>query len=320
MRKSLLLVLLVALANAAPAIADTNSPPPPKCEAGNCLDPLFTVQFPHTGSATTAAGVRFPLPLHYYDANLYGAVGTADLAAERALTAGTDYEPVATKKGRGLGALLMANYVDDDLGPYHEAMVAFPVRQGAPAVVSDDPGAMVAALFDPSNQVWGVRLILDRQLPIDAGREHFGIPKVPTPESMPLAITPSHTAFDFREPDGTPITSGDVVLAPKRMAGSASDLATQPGAVGAVAHTATRSYLHLRFVYRDIRNLPALKFAEVAGRVGAGAHVAIAPFDARSHITTNADAPFGSDLAALDLHPAVSVVLENLHLVLDGHL
>jgi len=312
-------LLLAATMSGADADAPV-SPPPPKCQTGNCLDPLFTVQFPHRTTATTRAGVSFPLPLHYYDAGLFGVIGTADLATEQQLTAHTDYQPVVTSSGRGIGALLMADYVDDDLGPYHEAMVAFPVHRGERAVVSDDPGAMAAAVFDPSNQVWVVRLILDNQLPIDVGREYLGIPKVPTPESMPLTLTPSHVTFAFSEANGTPIASGDVAVNQVETPGSAFDFATQPATIAAAAQTARRSYLDLKFVYRDVRHPSALASGEVAARAGANARVAIAPFDGGSHITANPDAAFGSDLAALRLQPALSLVIENLHVVLDGHL
>lgn len=314
------LALFMATTTVHTAHADTDSTPPPKCEAANCLDPLFTVQFPHRAIAATRAGVTFPVPVHYYDAALFGAIGTADITTERKLTANTDYQPLVTSDGQGIGALLVADYADDDLGPYHEAMVAFPVRRGASAVVSNDPGAMVAAILDPANEVWGVRLLLDHQFPIDVGREYLGIPKVPTAQLMALTITPTHTSFDFTERDGTPIASGDIVLDQRRGVATASDLATQASTASVVAETLRRSYVHLNFVYRDVRHPSAVASSEVAARVGVNAQVVIAPFDAASSITANPDAPFGSDLARLGLHPTVSVVLENLHVVLDATL
>ena len=320
LRRALVLAALVWLATMQSSRAGIGSPPPPSCNAGNCLDPLFTTEFPHTTTATTRSGVTFPLPLHYYDAALFGAIGTADLDTERELTAHTDFEPVVTNDGHGIGALLVADYADDDLGPYHESMIAFPVRRGGSMVVSDDPGAMVAALFDPSNEVWAIRLVLDQQLPIDAGREYLGIPKVPKPESMGVAVTPSHVMFDFSEADGTPIASGNIVLDPGRTPSSATDLAEQSTTTSVLPGTASRGYLHLVFVYRDVRRPSTVASTEVAARVGINAHVAIAPFDSGSHITANDKAPFGSDLAALGLHPVVSLVVENLHAVLDAHL
>jgi len=287
---------------------------------GNCSDPLFTVQFPHTGTAVTSHGVRFPIPVQYFDAALYGAVGTADLAAEQSATVGTPYVPVVTSAGRGIGTLLMADYADDDLGPYRESMIAFPVHLGDQVTVADDPGPMVAALFDPTNEVWAVRLLLDQQLPIDAGRELFGIPKVPTPESMAIDITTTHVAFDFREPDGTPIMSGDVTLDPAAAPASAADLASQPGTANVLSSFATRSYLHLSFVYPDIRYPGALNSIEVAGRVGAGARAALAPYGDDSHIAINDEAPYANDLAALAFTPEVSLVIENLHTVLGQNI
>jgi deazaflavin-dependent oxidoreductase (nitroreductase family) len=317
---ALALALASVLVAAQPAMANTTQPPPPKCDAGNCLDPLFTVQYPHTRTATTAAGVSLPLPVHYYDAALFMTIGTADIKSERALTASTDFEPVVTEAGDGIGALFIADYADDDLGPYHEAMIAFPVHEGGSVVVADDPGAMTAALLDPGNRIWGVRLLLDSQLPIDAGRELYGIPKVPSPASMPLTITPTHVKFDFSDANGTPIVSGDVVLPPGSAVSSTADLVTQPSLLALAKDTTSRGYVHFAFAYRDIRRPSQLQSAEVAGRTGANAQVAIAPFDTSSTISVNRGAAFGSDLAALDLQPRASVVIENLHLVLDDHL
>jgi deazaflavin-dependent oxidoreductase (nitroreductase family) len=318
--RALALPLAAVLVVVQPARASTTAPPPPKCDAGNCLDPLFTVQYPHTRTASTAAGVTIPLPVHYYDAALFITLGTADIKSERALTASTDFEPVVTEAGDGIGALFIADYADDDLGPYHEAMIAFPVHEGGPVVVADDPGAMTAALLDPGNRIWGVRLLLDSQLPIDAGRELYGIPKVPSPASMPLTITPTHVKFDFSDANGTPIVSGDVVLPTNNAVRSTAGLATQPSLLALAKDTISRGYVHFGFAYRDIRRPSQLQSAEVAARTGANAQVASAPYDTSSTISVNRGAAFGSDLAALDLQPRASVVLENLHLVLDDHL
>jgi hypothetical protein len=37
-------------------------------------------------------------------------------------------------------------------------------------------------------------------------------------------------------------------------------------------------------------------------------------------LTANRATPFGSDLAQMQLHPLESLVIENLHIVLDKHL
>ena len=304
-------------------VADAHAqtaPPPPKCEAGNCQDPMFTVQFPHRADGVTRAGATYPLPVRYYDAALYGAIGTADITVERQITANTDYEPVVTEDGQGIGGFFMADYADDDLGPYHEALLVFPVRRGASAIVPDDPGAMAAAIFDPANVVWGVRLLLDAQLPIDVGREHLGIPKVRSAVPMALSISPTRTSFDFTERDGSPIVSGDIVLNQVSGTATASDLAGQPSVRSLLTDTLQRSFIHLDFVYRDVRRPSLLATCEAAARAGVNARVAIAPFDSSSWIRVNPDAPFGADLARLNLHPVVSVVFENLHIVLDSAL
>lgn len=313
------LLAVVSTLSLVSAHADEKQPAPPKCEMGNCLDPLFTVQFPHTGSAVTHDGWRIPLPIHYYDASLFFAIGTADLAAARAATAGTAYEPVATEDGHAVGVFGIANYADSDIESYHEALTAFIVHTG-PETIPNDEGALVAALLDPSNEAWGTRLLLDHQMPIDAGREYLGTPKVPTPRVMDMDIQPGHVSFNFTEVGGTPVASGDVTLdSSTAPAVTASLVQHQPTAARAV-DLASRGYLRLRCVYPDVRAPNVVAHAFVAAAPGPMATAGLSEYTAGSHITANPDVPFGADLAALSLTPKVTLAATDLHMVLDATL
>ena len=305
---------------AIPAHAEDHSAsaPPPKCDGGSCLDPLFTVQFPHTGSTVLRSGVRIFTPVHYYDADLFMTVGYADAAAERRLTKETPYEPVLTESGRALAAMMFAVYHDDDLGPYNEGLVAFPVHNGG-AVIPDDDGAMVGALLDPSNEVWGTRLVLNRQLPIDAGREYLGIPKVPSPRSVELTINPRHVSINVTDKK-TPVVYGDIRLDPATSPSAAADVMSQRNTLSSVMDILTRNYLRLRFVYDDVRHHGAVGHTFVAARVGTNVRAAVASYGPDSSLQSNPREPFGSDAAALGLRPKVSLVILDLHAVLDATL
>jgi hypothetical protein len=55
-------------------------------------------------------------------------------------------------------------------------------------------------------------------------------------------------------------------------------------------------------------------------RPGPTATAGIASYEAPSTFTANPKVPFGSDLDALQLDPQVSLVIKDLHIVLDGAL
>ncbi|GAB3675997.1 acetoacetate decarboxylase family protein [Actinocorallia lasiicapitis] len=83
---------------------------------------------------------------------------------------------IAAKLGRGLCSLAFVEYLDGDLGPYHELAVAFLVdRPGGGA-----PGAFIH---------W---LPVDGSFTLDAGRTIWGFPKVLT--RLPIDWTSPHRA------------------------------------------------------------------------------------------------------------------------------
>ena len=70
--------------------------------------------------------------------------------------------------------LVFIEYVDGDLGPYHEFGVCFPVTSGAAA----GPGSSLTALVRGDARAVVHRLPVDGEFTLAAGRQIWGFPKI----------------------------------------------------------------------------------------------------------------------------------------------
>lgn len=296
-------------------------PPPPQCALASCYDPMFTLQYPHSSSFVTSTNVRIPLPAHYFEAEAAILFGTGDLATMEAWSAGFGLKPIRTEGGSGVGLLVLAHYIDSDLGPYYEAITAFPVNEDV-VTIPDDAGAMLAAALDPTNQLWTRGLILDQRLPIDAGREYLFIPKEIETKRMSIDIAPltGDVTFDFAESDGTPIASGQFVMDPATTMEPAADLATQDATHRVLMDVLRRGAARLRLVFSNIEDPDILATMTVVTRPVDLTSVRASSCCEGSSVSFNAATSYGGDLAALQFQPTLVVSMKGLRLVLDINL
>ena len=291
--------------------------PPPKCEAFSCDDPMFTVEYPHNASFVTRSGIKIPLPVDYYDGSAGLLFGPASLERESQLLAGTPYEPVRTTDGYGIAVLDIANYGDTDLGAYNEAMLAFVVHTGDTDPVADDPGAMIATALDPNNSLWIVRLILDNQLGIDAGREYLGVPKEPQVMSMRHDVSTAGINVADAEPDGTPILSMQVPVDAGSTA--AVGLAGQSRSLAAIGKTALArgGNVYLRGAFSDVRHPSAVGYMQGVFHSSNPASLTIASVGAEAPFSPNPATQFGADITRLAFRPGVAVVVSGMRIAID---
>jgi hypothetical protein len=254
--------------------------------------------------------------VHYYDGSAALLFGPTDADAEASLVAGTPYEPVLTESGHGIAVLDLATYPDTDLGGYQEAMFAFVVHTGDTDRVPDDPGAMIAAALNPHNTLWIVRLILDSQLGIDAGREYLGLPKEAHPDSMHHDISTSQVTVQDAEPDGRSILRASIPihagLPPTRMATRTDDLSAIVKQL--VAHGGNA---FLQGAFSDVRHPHALSYMQGAVHIVDPADTTLAAVGTDALFVPNSGTPLGADLVDLAFTPQVVAVISGLRLVID---
>jgi hypothetical protein len=269
MGRSLLAAVLAALAVAGPAVAQTTQPAPPKCERASCQDPLFTVHYPFDRTFVTSHGVEVQLPVHFYEADLLQLAGTADLHVLREMTAGSGFEPLQTEDGKGVLSLAIVNYVDTNIEPYQEWFIGIPANRERRTVPKDDPYALFGATIDPENVTYGVKLLIDKQLSIDVGREYYGLDKEPEPEVMKVAITDSTADIHGSDLRGKPILVSHLELdgSPAGQAAAWQRLGSDPAWQRWAANTAAHSGLtEFNYLYRDV-NTSELRKAYLAARI-----------------------------------------------------
>ena len=305
-------VLVLSMAIGAGADA-AGEPPPPRCERLSCQDPLFTIQYPERDTFTTQSGVTFPIPVHFYEADVLLAVGRGDLASLEAMTAGAGVEPVRTESGHGVVALFQNRYPDTNIGPYHEDILTFPVSS-TPVVIDDDPEAMLAAIL--TNAQWVVALILDEQLPIDVGLEWALINKHPAPHQMHLAIDPLSATFYALAPSGQPVVHGSTALSPLGTPPAAAAVAlTQGGREFAVETALAGGTLRFDFLHRNIEVPEEIIASAIIGRFHELATLRVGPFDGT--FVSDPDTWFGGFLTAVSFEPQITLAGQRARFVYD---
>lgn len=315
-----LLLLAAALSGGEAAAGQTTRPAPPKCEQGSCQDPMFTLYYPPRETFTTSHGVEVDIPTQYYDASVFNVWGTADLAYLKQLTAGSGYQPVETDDGHGLANVDVNEWKDSNLEPYNEIVLEFPVNPDRIVVSSGNPYEAMGAAIDPENQMWVVKLLLDRQLPIDVGREFYKLDKEPLPQDIDISMSLNGADFAAKDPQGAPVVAGHVPLS--------FDPASQTSAWGALGQTGgfQRSLpdiashgglIRFNYVHRDALDPPApIEKAHGAGRLFTRG-ASLGPFGDGASLQVTGDSDFATKLRAMDFRPEVALVLLDGRWALD---
>lgn len=118
------------------------------------------------------------LPVEIRSARCFVAGYTCDaqVAAQQiAQRGGTALAPLTLRPGRALVMLVFVEYLDGDLGPYHEFGVCFLVRD--PAAPSSSPLATIASLVRGDAHALIHHLPVDGEFTLAAGRTIWGFPK-----------------------------------------------------------------------------------------------------------------------------------------------
>ena len=313
------MVLLVPTMQAAyggPRCAETIKPPPPRCANVDCSDPMFTVFHPPPETYVSGHCAELAVPFAIYDGRVALLLGTAELTALDAITAGSGYHPVVTDDGRGLAALMISDFPDTNAGPYREVLAAFAVNQDRVTVSTRNPYAHLAEMLNPAHHVWMHKLILTEQMPIDWGREVVGYDKDPDPQHIAIGNTSEATTFAATDPRGVPILSGRAVVD--------NDPQAQTQALGQAA-AAGGDWLQpvLRqggLIQANIVNPDILGRSDALVRSYAVARPTSIPslglFDHRSTLTADPRSPFGAALTRMAFRPVVTARM-TLRLVLD---
>jgi hypothetical protein len=320
-RARALIALAAALAIAAPAAAAATEPAPPKCENASCDDPLFTVQYPATKPFTTSSGVLVHLPVQFYDADIYEIVGTADMGVLRRMTAGSGYQPISVGGGRGVANIAVANYQDSNLEPYREWVINIPTNTQALSLPPDNPYELFGAVIDPQNVGFTEKLILNRQLPIDVGREYYHLDKDPNPQTMTTSITTSTADILASDPRGHPVLSAHIPIddSPAGQAAAWQGLGSTAGFQRWTQDTTSRGGLaEFNYVFRDIVT-GAIKKAHLVGRITTdqGSDVRLGAIQPGATFTPYPGTDFGTKVHELDLRPEFAIHLPSGRYVLD---
>jgi hypothetical protein len=316
-----LTALLAALAAAQPAAAQTSEPAPPTCENGSCQDPLFTVQYPATKPFTTSRGVLVHLPVQFYDTDGYELVGTADLGVLRRMTAGSGFQPIQAGAGRGVANIAVVNYEDSNLEPYREFVLNIPTNAEQLSVPAGNPFEMFGAVIDPQNVGVTEKLILNRQLPIDVGREYYHLDKDPNPQQMSATITTSTADIQALDPGGHPVLRAHIPIddSPAAQADAAQRLGSTAAFQRSAQDITSRGGLiEFNYVFRDIVT-GAVKKAHLVGRVTSdqGADVRQGAVLPGTTFTAYPGTDFGNKVRSLDLRPQFAIHLPSGRYVLD---
>jgi hypothetical protein len=158
-----------------------------------------------------SSGAVCNVPYACRSADLLVLHGTADLSAVAQLLAGQRYRPVSVGEGRCAAALWFADYHDTTCGAYHEFIVTFAASLSTLEVPARVPLELLHAGAHPDATLLVHRLVLDRQVPIEYGREVHGFNKYPTPQ--PVEVKFAHTACRFKVAcEGRKVVSGRIQL------------------------------------------------------------------------------------------------------------
>lgn len=121
-------------------------------------------------------GREVVLPVVVRDASSFAATYLVDAAAGRALLRGPELDVVEVLPGRALASVACIDYVDNDLGDYHEVCIALFVRRPADAPLVPYLGAVVD-FFRNRLATHILHLPVDQSFTRDAGEGIWGFPK-----------------------------------------------------------------------------------------------------------------------------------------------
>lgn len=152
--------------------------------------------YPPTEDYELSSGVVCEIPYACRSADFLVLHGPADLESVRRLMAGQPYQPVSVGGGKCAAALWIADYHDTSCGPYKELILSFPASLKPIEVAASAPMELLQAGAHPEATIYCHKLILDKQVPIDFGREVHGHAKHPTPQPVDITFAAPWCRFD----------------------------------------------------------------------------------------------------------------------------
>jgi hypothetical protein len=278
---------------------------------------MFHLQYPVNGTFTTKRGVEVDTPAQYFEADVFNLYGAADLKAVRRWTAGTGFQPVETTDGRGIGNLIVNHFVDSNLEPYREIVLAVAVDDERRVVPADNPYEYLAATLDPRTTMFVLKLLLDEQLPIDVGLEYFKMPKVPLPQRLRFDFSTtlanvsaaSHRGrriFDVRFP---------IEQSPDALEGMRSTEGFGGWADDSTAHGGLTRF---NYIYRDVSDRRKLHKTHAVGRIFTDPQgFSFSPPGPGARFKAYRGTEFGTKLAKMRLRPELGLILFDGHWVLS---
>lgn len=177
-------------------------------QSTNRSDALFTSNPTEASTVIGEKRTRVPLPFHAYEADALVIYGTASVTAMRTILAGTALHPVQGGADFGYAMLWIIRYSDTSCGPYSEVVVNFVACRRPRALEFRNDYSIVAAMLDAENVLFTPQLLLDRQLPIDYGREIYGLDK--RPAEIEIEKSGPAKRFVCRSEKGDIIIAGNV--------------------------------------------------------------------------------------------------------------
>jgi hypothetical protein len=172
-------------------------------------------------------GQRVTMPVEIRAATAAVAMYSAPAAVAQSIVDYSGLRVLQYRPGKTICSVLFVNYVDGDLGKYHEYGVGFLVRHpGSPARTGD-----LRSLLRGRAGVFIHRLPVDQAFTLEAGRSIWGFPKVMS--EIDLADTGHRAALRI---DGRLV----------------ADLAVTPGLPVPGASTSLDAYTHMDGVLRRV--------------------------------------------------------------------
>ena len=144
----------------------------------SCPGSIFS-NYRDVGSTVLRDGSLIPLPYHNYDGNALIIWGLADADWVRGRLQGQPWQPVLSPDGRAHVQVWAVQYHNCNAGgPYREVIVLFSTCPAAAKVAPVDSPMKLLPLYDDKvANPYCYKIWLDRQLPLDYGREILGTDK-----------------------------------------------------------------------------------------------------------------------------------------------
>jgi hypothetical protein len=267
---------------------------------------MFTVTHPRRDRHVTSHGAEVSSPLAVYDAHSTDMYGSTDLAAVEAITAGSGYEPVVTRDGRGLAYLGVFEVHDSSLGVYRQVELELLVNRRKVVVSTRNPYAFVSELLNPRHHQWVHKVIIDQTIPIDYGREIQGWDVNPTPQRIAVRRTADDTTFTATDPSGATILAGHLAfdLSPAAQASATSQFAAA-GRDWLTPFVTGGGLIQINFVNPDVRkDSPSLLASHMLLRLKSAPVLGI--FGAGSELDVNPASDFGAAIARVGFRPVAT--------------